>query len=280
MFAVAAAEDPGAGAGDDRPLPGGWQTTVHRAGDHVRRSPNEWSASVINLLHHLERSGFSASPQPIESGFDADGNELLTYIDGVSPQPSPWTEEAIVRIGELLAELHAALASYEPPADAVWKDWFGRRIGNAGCGFGHGDLGPWNIMAIDGMPSGFIDWDTAGPMDPIYELAQAAWLNVQLHDDDIAARVGLGDVGQRARRLRLMLDAYDLPLRQRVGFVDKMVEVAMLDAAGEAIAHNVAPDTLDGTAADGYPFVWGIAWRTRSAAWILRNRATLEAAIR
>ncbi len=272
--------DPGQSDGADGPLAGGWQTTVHRVGDHVHRSPNDWSASVLELLRHLERCGFSASPCPVGSGFDADGNEVLTYLEGESPQPLPWTDEAITRVGELIAELHAALASFEPPADSVWKDWFGRHMGNPGGGFGHGDLGPWNIMATDGVPSGFVDWDTAGPMDPVYELAQAAWLNVQLHDDDIASQVGLGDADQRARQLRLMLDAYGLPREQREGFVDKMVEVAVLDAAGDAIDHDVTPDTRHGTATDGYPFVWGIAWRTRSAAWMLRNRATLEAAIR
>ncbi|MEO1058051.1 MAG: aminoglycoside phosphotransferase family protein [Actinomycetota bacterium] len=273
--AADAAEDDGAG----RRLAGGWQTTVHRVGDYVCRSPSAWSASVIDLLRHIETRGFDASPRPVGSGFDADGNELLTFIDGESPQPSPWTDQAIARIGELISELHGAAASFEPPPDAVWKDWFGRHLGNSGGGFGHGDLGPWNIMAIDGMPAGFIDWDTAGPMDPIYELAQAAWLNVQLHDDDVADRVGLADADRRAQQLCVLLDAYGLPLEQRAGFVDKMVEVAVLDAAGEAIGHNVTPDTRHATAADGYPFVWGIAWRTRSAAWMLQNRATLEAAI-
>ncbi len=234
----------------------------------------------MDLLRHLDRVGFAASPRPVGSGFDAAGNELLTYVDGESPQPLPWSDDAIVRIGELIAELHVALASFEPSAEAVWNDWFGRRLGDPRRGFGHGDLGPWNIMAVDGEPCGFIDWDTAGPMDPIYELAQAAWLNAQLHDDDVAPQVGLGDVDQRARQLRLMLDGYGLAHEERAGFVDKMVEVAVLDAAGEAIEHNITPETRDGAASDGYPFVWGIAWRTRSAAWMLRNRAALEAALR
>ncbi len=134
-------------------------------------------------------------------------------------------------------------------------------------------------MAVNGMPSGFIDWDTAGPIDPTYELAQAAWLNVQLHDEDIAERVGLGDVHQRAHQLRVMLDAYGLVPTERKGFIDKMVEVAVQDSAGQAIEHAVTPETATGTAENGYPFAWGIAWRVRAAGWMLHNRNILESAI-
>lgn len=214
---------------------------------------------MVDFLGHLEREGFTASPRPVAGGFDDDGNEWLTFIEGRSPQPEPWHDDAIVRLGELIAKMHAAAQTYQPPGAALWKDWFGRRLGRPASGFGHGDLGPWNIMAIDNSPVGFIDWDTAGPMDPIYELAQAAWLNVQLHDDDIAERIGLGDVDHRAHQLRLMLDAYGLESAGRVGFVEKMVEVAVHDSANEAIGHGVTPETAAGIATDGYPFAWGIS---------------------
>ena len=134
-------------------------------------------------------------------------------------------------------------------------------------------------MAVDGIPSGFIDWDTAGSIDPTYELAQVAWLNVQLHDDDIAELVGLGSVGQRAGQLALLLDAYQMPAAERVGFVEKMVEVAVCAAAAEAIEREVTPMTTDGRAANGYPFVWGMAWRVRSASWMLRHRSLLATSI-
>lgn len=260
-------------------LAGGWQTTVHRVGDNVRRSANAWSPSVVDFLNHLEQQGFAASPRPVGSGFDHVGNELLTFVEGNSPQPQPWSDDAIVHLGQMLAGLHNAARTFRPSSGAVWRDWFGRTLGDPNRSFGHGDLGPWNIMALDGVPSGFIDWDTAGPMDPVYELAQVAWLNVQLHDDDIAERVGLGNVNQRARQLASMLDAYALSPSQRDGFVDKMVEIAVLDSAAEAIEHGVKPETTAGAAEDGYPFAWGIAWRVRSAAWMLRNRKSLETAI-
>ena len=36
-----------------------------------------------------------------------------------------------------------------------------------------------------------IDWETAGPADPMIELAQACWLNAKLFSDDVAEREGL-----------------------------------------------------------------------------------------
>jgi len=44
----------------------------------------------------------------------------------------------------------------------------------------HGDLGPWNAVYRDGIPVGFIDWDSAGPVDPVADLAAAAWTFVLL----------------------------------------------------------------------------------------------------
>jgi aminoglycoside phosphotransferase (APT) family kinase protein len=50
---------------------------------------------------------------------------------------------------------------------------------------------PWNIVARDGMPVALIDWEFAGPVDPLVELAQAAWLNAKLHDDLVAQIAGI-----------------------------------------------------------------------------------------
>ncbi len=234
---------------------------------------------MIALLAHLDATHYRWSPRPVTSGFDSEGNELLTFIEGESPQPLPWTDEAISQIGSMLRDLHDATASFVPPPDALWMDWSGRHLGDPTLGIGHGDLGPWNIMAVDNLPTGFIDWDTAGPIDPVWEVAQVAWLNAQLHDDDIAERLGLGDVAHRAHQLSLLLDGYRLSRVDRVGFVDKMIEFAVHSARNEAIEHKVTPDTTTGIADSGYPFVWGLTWRIRSASWMLRNRTVLEIAI-
>jgi hypothetical protein len=50
-----------------------------------------------------------------------------------------------------------------------------------------------------GQPTGRLD-----------EIAATAWLNAQLHDDDIAERQNLPHVTARAAQLRLFADGYGL----------------------------------------------------------------------
>jgi hypothetical protein len=50
-------------------------------------------------------------------------------------------------------------------------------------------------------------------------------------------------------------------------------------ARAEAIEFAVAPETTAGVTSSGYPFVWAITWRVRSASWMLANRSRLQQAI-
>jgi thiamine kinase-like enzyme len=68
----------------------------------------------------------------------------------------------------LAADLHRATRSFRPPADAVWFPWHGRELGGSPVKvIGHCDVAPWNIVAWDGLPVALIDWETAGPVDPL-----------------------------------------------------------------------------------------------------------------
>lgn len=128
-------------------------------------------------------------------------------------------------------------------------------------------------MARDGLPVAFIDWPTAGPTGRMDEIATTAWLNAQLHDDDIAERQDLPDAAARAAQLRLFADGYGLPAGDREILVSAMIEYAVRDSAAEAAQARVTPDSGDATA------LWAIAWRARSAAWMIRHRALLERAL-
>lgn len=252
-------------------LGGGGRTRVTRKGGVVFRAAGPWSPTVLALLRHLADVGFAAAPRVIEPGFDAEGRETISYIEGAFVHPYPWREDSLAQIGAMLRSLHVATESFQPPPDAVWRDWFGRGIGEAPMAIGHCDAGPWNIVARDGAPVALIDWEAGGPVDPRVELAQACWLNVQLHDDDIAARVGLPPAEARAKQVRIVTDAYGLSGRARAGFADLMIAYAIHDAANEAIEARIAPETTDSA--------WGVAWRTRAAAWMLRHRRLLENAL-
>lgn len=237
----------------------------------VLRPAGEWSRHVHALLRHLEFKGFTAAPRVMGTGFAPDGRETLGYIEGEFVHPGPWSDEGIVEVGLLLRRLHDAAASFEPAVDAVWQPWFLRDTGGGNRIFGHGDVAPWNMVTQAGMPIALIDWEFAGPIDPMVELARTCWLFPQLHDDDVAERVGLPSLEVRARQLRLLVDAYGVIRDQRQNLVDKSIEVAVFETAQEAIERNVTPDSQGP--------LWGFAWRARAAAWMMRNRSALERAL-
>ncbi len=135
---------------------------------------------------------------------------------------------------------------------------------------GHCDEAPWNIVARDGLPVALIDWETAGPVDPLVELAQLAWLNAKLHDDIVARREHLPPVADRARQLAAIVDAYGLTARQRRGFLSQIIEFAICDTAWEADDAAVTPELTSHPIAP-----WAMAWRARSAAWMIRRTATV-----
>jgi hypothetical protein len=255
-------------------LEGGGRTNVHRRGDVVIRDAGPWTPAVHALLRHLEDVGFAAAPRLVGSGLDRDGRETLTFIEGDFTQPGPWSLEGAAALGTLLRGLHRATSSFRPPADAVWFPWHGRDLGGPGKVIGHCDVAPWNIVARDGRPVALIDWETAGPVDPLVELAQLCWLNAKLYDDIVADLEQLPPLADRARQLAAIVDAYGLPARRRRGFVGQIIEFAICDTAWEADDAAITPETA------GHPIaLWAMAWRARSAAWMVRHRGALEAAL-
>jgi hypothetical protein len=269
---------------DEVRLDGGERTDVRRRGGVVLREARPSSATVLGLLRHLEAVGFDGAPRVVGEGFDERGREALTYVEGGFVHPQAWSDAGVAALGGLLRRLHDAAASHVPAPGATWQPRYTRQLarppalGPPVAGYGHGDLGPWNVVSRDGLPVAFIDWEYAGPMDPLVDLAECAWLNVQLHDDDVAERQGLGPPEQRARQLRLLVDGYGLPAAERGGFVQLMIDVAVLDAAWEAIEAGITPGPPASPASPG-PRAWAVAWRARSASWMTRHRSLLEAAL-
>jgi hypothetical protein len=257
------------------PLTGheGQPTAVVRHGDTVLRPAGPWTATVHALLNHLEKVGFTGSPCVVGDGYDDQGREVVTYIDGDFVHPHAWSDEGVWRAGRLLRDLHDATATFQPPANAVWRPWpFASDAPDAIIS--HRDAGPWNTLARDGMPIGYIDWVSAGPANRIDEIAATAWWNAQLHDDDIAERQHLPDAATRANQLRLFVDGYGLGTDDRRDLVTRMIEYAIRDSAVEAIRAHVTPESTDVTP------LWAVAWRARSAAWMLRHRPLLERTIK
>jgi hypothetical protein len=122
-----------------------------------------------------------------------------------------------------------------------------------------------------------IDWERAGPVDPVVELAQACWLNAKLHDDIVAQREGLPDVDERARQLCAIVDGYAVSLEERHGLVERIIEFTIHAAADEADLAGITHDSQIVSLDPSVP--WALAWRIRAAAWQVRHRRTLEAAL-
>ena len=247
---------------------GGGRSKVSRAGDIVYRPAAPWSPTTIALLRHLERVGYPYSPRVVGEGFDRAGREMLQYVEGMA-HPHAWPDSSLAKIGQMLRELHEATADFRVPSTATWRPWFGRDILGSHPVIRHCDTGPWNIIALGDTPVALVDWEEAGPVEAHFELAQACWLNAQLYDDDVAEKMHLGSATERASQVRKMTDGYGLSAKDRSGFADKLLTCALLDAASEAIEAGVTEESPT----EG--LLWAISWRTRSAAWICRNRSIL-----
>jgi hypothetical protein len=256
------------------PLPAadGGPSRVARHGDTVLRPVQPWTPTVNALLRHLEAVGFTGALRVVGDGYDEHGNQVLTYVEGQLVHPHAWTDEAVWRVGRLLRQLHDATASFQSPTGAVWQPWWSRSDA-PGTVAGHGDAGPWHVLARDGVPVALIDWELAGPTDRLDEVAATAWWNAQLHDDDVAVRNQLPEAPARAAQLRFFLDGYQLPAAERAGLVTRMTEFAIRDCAWEAARARVTPESTDAAP------LWALAWRARAAAWMLRHRAMLEHAV-
>lgn len=253
-----------------QPLPAaeGGPSNVVRFGDTIRRARQPWTGAVQALLRHLEEVGFTGSPRVVD---DAD-EHVVTYIEGDFVHPHAWSDEGVFRVGRFLRALHNATATFRLPPDTAWERWWLHEDGPDSV-ITHCDAGPWHFVARDGLPVALIDWELAGPVHRLDELAATGWWNAQLHDDDIAERHQLPAAEVRARQLGLFLDGYELPAKDREGFVTRMIEVAIRDCAAEAVRHRISPEAVDPRP------LWGLAWRARAAGWMIRHRTLLERAI-
>lgn len=244
------------------------EKSVVRKDDTVLRPIEPWSHNIHVFLGHLYGKGL---PVPRFLGISGDGREMMEYLSGEFVHPYRWTDEALHEVGRLVSRLHEAASDFTMPDDGLWKPWCLREISSGARVCCHGDIAPWNMLTKDSLPMALIDWEMAGPIDPIIELARVCWLFPQLIDDDLGTLYGLPPAEKRAGQVRIICDAYGLSREQRRGFPDRIIEVVICETAHEAIDTNVAADT-EGS-------LWGFAWRTRSLYWIWRNRAVIQKAL-
>jgi Phosphotransferase enzyme family len=237
-------------------LPGGFVTTVVRAGNTVRRAPPEDPEFVRALLWLFERRGWAGAPRFL--GADERGREVLSFIDGhvawepVQP-PSITSDASLARLAGLVREFHDLTAGTPLAADE-----------EVVC---HNDLSPKNTVYRDSgtglAPVAFIDWDIAAPGKRIHDVAHVCWQYLDLGP-------GVAGPADAGRRMRLICDAYGMS--DRSGLLDSILW--WQDRCWRGI---------EAKAATGHPAMTrlrdsGAARAVRSAFdWVTSHRAELAA---
>jgi len=190
-------------------LNGGRSTpTVFRRGERVHRTSLINSEFVRLLLRHLENVGFDAAPRSY--GLDENYRDMFSFIEGDVPpelqyQDTPTLECA----GRLIRCFHDATAEL---------------LSNVARSAGmevvcHNDLSPCNFVFRGGIPVAIIDFDAASFGRRVYDLGYAAWLWLQLGDEEISPEV-------QRDRLQVFVGAYGPHLILR-----EVVDAALLRQA-------------------------------------------------
>jgi hypothetical protein len=205
----------------ERFFPGSHSRVRVRVGQTVHRTSYAWSPAVLDLLQHLEREGFAGAPRA--RGFDDQGREVLTYIEGevgrgerfipdrggrfgLRRPDYVWRDDVLVHLGALIRAYHDAAATF-PWAGREWCFEVRQPVETI-C---HNELFPQNTVFQAGVPVALIDWDTAAPGPRSWDLGAVAWRWVPFWRDEKCRAHGLPTgVDEKARRFRLLLDAYGL----------------------------------------------------------------------
>jgi hypothetical protein len=209
------------GAGSrEVPLSTDGVTNVVRVGMTVRRPVRPFTSTVQAFLAHLHGQGFHAAPEPL--GYDAEGREVLSFVEGDVPvQPLPadaCTDRVLVDLAVLVRDLHRAATSFVVPPDAVWGSIPGAPSGVVPLFaepelVSHQDYCPGNVVFTGGRPTAFIDFDLARPTTRVADLVNALhWWAPLVDPVDRAPSLVDADV---PRRVRQFADAYGMTEEMR-----------------------------------------------------------------
>ena len=222
----------------ESPLKGGNTTPVARAGSTVRRQAGPWTPTIHALLRYIRRNGFPLAPDPI--GFDAQGREIVSYLDGdAGHYPLPewaWQDRLLTEIAALLRRYHDSTVGFTAPSGAVWQ-LAPRQPAEVIC---HNDFAPYNIVFRDQRPAGVIDFDTASPGPRVWDGAYAAYRFVPLTAPD-NPDTPISDIQTQRRRSKLFCAAY--------GGIEKLEPVVYM--AVQRLDHLI--DFITSRAAAGDP---------------------------
>ena len=197
---------------------------VERVGRTVRRPMGPWTPAVHEFLAYLSAEGLRGVPTV--QGIDGD-REVLTYLEGrsVPVDREIVLDNVLVEAVTWLREFHDIAEGFRPDGVREWRRGPAElEPGQIVC---HNDSGTYNWIIQGGHFVAMVDWDMAGPGQPVDDLAFLAWTALPLdrpHDED--------DV---LRRLDLLVDAYGEwgPLTVLAAVADRMETACDRIAAGQ-----------------------------------------------
>ena len=205
-------------------LPGGVGGAT-RVGRTVRRPVGPWTPAVHELLAYLSEQGLRGVPE-VQS-VDDDGREVLGYVEGrgVPVDREVVLDDVLTEAVTWLRDFHDIVEGFRPPGPREWRGGVAElEPDQIIC---HHDPGAYNWIVQSGHFVAMVDWDMAGPGQPIDDLAFLAWTGLPLYRD-IGAE-------QTARRLDLLVDAYGEwgPVTVLDAVVDRMTTACQRIAAGQ-----------------------------------------------
>lgn len=210
---------------------------VTRIGQTVHRSHTVNSDFVKGVLEHLQQKGADFAPHWL--GMDDVGRDVFTFIPGEVPDNlGDFTDEQCAAAAKMISRMHDLL-----------KDMPECKGDFTIC---HRDLSPCNFVFRHGMPMGIIDWDAAAIQEPIYDIAYAIWMWLDIGNDELNPY----DV---ARRMRLMRDEYG------AYSIDEICDAMLCEMA--RVGSSIFP-TPEQTRATN-------EWTQKCASWCRKNRLVL-----
>lgn len=167
---------------------------IVRIGDRVHRPQCANAGFIHAVLNHLASKWIPFAPR--FHGIDPSGREILTYMEGNVPGDlGKYAPEQCAAAARIIRALHDAL-----------RDFPGCPEGMTIC---HRDLSPCNFTFVDGCPSAVIDWDAAAFGEPLDDLAYAAWMWLDIGNDE-------NDPTHVLDGLSAMQNAYGAPSREEI----------------------------------------------------------------
>lgn len=170
---------------------------VERAGRTVRRPIGPWTPAVHEFLAFLAEEGLRGLPTVV--GVEGD-REVLTYVTGrgVPVDKEIVLDNVLVEAVGWLRDFHDIAEMFRPEGTRHWRA--GEQALDDDQIICHNDPGTYNWIIEGGHFAAMIDWDMAGPGQPIDDLAFLAWTAVPFDrscdDEDVL------------RRFDLLIDAY------------------------------------------------------------------------